>query len=497
VKPLVSMRAALGDPDLLGRAVPGESWSAWRTMLIAIMGEELDEAERAVWRELTGGREAEPGAPVEEFFAVVGRRSGKTRAAATAAVYLAVLCDHSGELAPGERGVLPILSATTWQATRALNLIRGIFSGSPALGSMIESETQDTLRLSTNVDIECRPASFRTIRGATAIAFICDELGFWFSQEQARNPDSEILAAARPALATLGGPLLCVSSPYGKRGELWGAFKRDYGYAGDPKVVVINAASRRMNATLSAAVVDRAYARDPQAARAEFGGEFRTDISGFLDFALVDAAVDVGVTVRPPRKEVIYRSSCDPSGGAHDAFALAIAHDDADDIAVLDCLVEIRSPFNPTTAVADMAGALASYGLSSTTGDKYAAGWVVDAFAKVGVKYEHSERNRSEAYLDVLPLFTAGRVRLLDNPRLVAQFAALERRTGPTRDRVDHGPGGHDDLCNAAALALSGRPSGYLDYDAWVGMPSAAAGEKHVAWSDLPYFARIGGLGGL
>jgi hypothetical protein len=82
---------------------------------------------------------------------------------------------------------------------------------------------------------------------ATAIAFIADEVGFWFNAEQARNPDSEILAAARPALATLGGPLICVSSPYAKRGELWNAYKRDYGPDGDPKIIVINAPSRRMN----------------------------------------------------------------------------------------------------------------------------------------------------------------------------------------------------------------------------------------------------------
>jgi hypothetical protein len=38
----------------------------------------------------------------------------------------------------------------------------------------------------------------------------------------------------------------------------------------------------------------------------------------------------------------------------------------------------------------------------------------------------------------VLPKFTSGRVRILDNPRLVTQFAALERRTSPIgKDRVD------------------------------------------------------------
>jgi hypothetical protein len=150
--------------------------------------------------------------------------------------------------------------------------------------------------------------------------------------------------------------------------------------------------------------------------------------------------------------------------------ARTICHDD-DEIAVLDNLTEIKSPFNPTAATAQMATALKEYGLSEVTGDRYSAGWVVDAFAKLGVRYVHSERDRSAGYLDCLPLFMSGRVRLIDNPRLVAQFAALERRTTSIRDKVDHGPGGRDDCCNAAALALSGRPSGYLDYDLWVGGP--------------------------
>ncbi len=192
--------------------------------------------------------------------------------------------------------------------------------------------------------------------------------------------------------------MICVSSPYGKRGEAWSAYKRDFGPDGDPRIVVINAPSRRMNATLSENVVRRAYERDPQAAKSEFGGEFRTDISGFLDLALVDAAVDRGVLVRPPRKGVDYRSACDPSGGAHDSFTLAICHDEGD-VAVLDSLLEVRPPFNPTGAVEQMAATLKEYGLTSTVGDKYAAAWVVDAFGKVDVTYEHSERDRSEAYL--------------------------------------------------------------------------------------------------
>jgi len=73
------------------------------------------------------------------------------------------------------------------------------------------------------------------------------------------------------------------------------------------------------------------------------------------------------------------------------------------------------------------------------------------------IAYRHSERDRSAIYLDALPLFASGRVRLLDVPRHASQFAALERRTSSLgRDRGDHGrsAGTQDDLCNSAALSL-------------------------------------------
>ena len=456
MRPLVTMRAALSDPDLFGNVLAGDSWASWRALSTAAMGETLDEKERVIFEGLTG-RSKEPGERVDEFWAIKGRRAGGTRAAGVLAAYVAALCDHADVLAPGELAVLPVLSASLWQATKAFQFLSGIFAAVVALKRLVMGQTFDTISLSNGVDVECRPASFRTIRGVTAVAFVADEVAYWRNDETSRNPDKEILDAARPALATTGGLLWVISSPYAKRGELWSTYKRDFGPAGDRLIIVAKGASRVFNPTLAQRVIDRACERDPAAARAEYGAEFRDDVSGFLDFTIVDSAVDRGVTVRPPVPGVRYRSGCDPSGGARDSFTAAIVHDE-NGAAVLDCVVEIKPPFNPTSATAHMAEVFKSYRISRTIGDRYAAGWVVDAFVKVGIRYEHSERDRSAAYLDALPLFTSGRVRLLDNPRLVSQFANLERRTSSIgKDRVDHGPGGHDDLCNAAALALTSK----------------------------------------
>jgi hypothetical protein len=47
MKPLMSMRACLADPNLFANILHGDSWAAWCILLIALVGEELTVAERA------------------------------------------------------------------------------------------------------------------------------------------------------------------------------------------------------------------------------------------------------------------------------------------------------------------------------------------------------------------------------------------------------------------------------------------------------------------
>ena len=69
-RPLISMREALSDPQLLGNALSGDCWRAWRILLIAAMGEALDEDERAIFHRLTD-RQREPLVRVEELWCVI------------------------------------------------------------------------------------------------------------------------------------------------------------------------------------------------------------------------------------------------------------------------------------------------------------------------------------------------------------------------------------------------------------------------------------------
>jgi hypothetical protein len=104
VTPLIPAREAFTTEGLLGTVLPGPSWHAWRTLIIAAMGEGLTDAEWAIFTALTG-RLRGPLTRVEEFWAIVGRRGGKSRAVAAMVIYLSVCCNYSKCLSVGERGV--------------------------------------------------------------------------------------------------------------------------------------------------------------------------------------------------------------------------------------------------------------------------------------------------------------------------------------------------------------------------------------------------------
>ena len=444
---------AMSHRALFGSHFPGESWEPWRHFLRVLYGLPLDDAGLQLFRTCTGRRHP-PQGPLREAWMPTGRRGGKSRILALIATYEACFKDWRRHLSAGERGVVAVLACDRRQAQVIFGYLKALITETPLLASLVDNETADSLELTNGVSVEVTTADFRRVRGRTIVCALLDEVAFWRSDSTA-NPDQAVLDALRPAMATVPGSLLlAASSPYSKRGILYDAWKKWHG-TDDGNALVWVAPSRTMNPSLPERLIAEALERDPAAARAEYLAEWRDDVAAFLDRAVVESAVDAGVLVRPPVPGVSYRAFADPSGGSSDSFTLGIVHAEGD-VAVLDCLYERKPPFNPSAVCAEIAAMLRSYRLTSVVGDKYAAGWVIEAFAKVGITYRHSDRDRSAIYGDALPLFTSGRARLLDNPKLVAQFASLERRTSTSgRDRIDHGPNGHDDACNAAAGALT------------------------------------------
>jgi hypothetical protein len=384
---------------------------------------------------------------------VVGRRGGKSRILALAATYLAAFFDYSTYLAPGEVATVAVIAADRKQARTIFRFIIALMRAVTPLAAMIEDETAEAIRLSNRVTIEIHTASFRVTRGYTFAAVLADETVFW-RDENSANPDVEIFRALRPGLSTIpGAMLLNASSPYRKTGVLYTSFQRHFGRDG-ARVLVWRGTTVEMNPSIDPDIIAEAYGDDPASAAAEYRAEFRDDIAEFVPRSVIDACTVLGRVELPPIAGVYYTAFVDPSGGTADSMTLAIAHAERE-VGVLDAMREMRPPFSPETVVAEFAALLKYYRITRVSGDRYAGEWPRERFRERGIEYEPSDRPKGEIYRDTLPLLNSRKVELLDLPRLATQFVGLERRTARGgRDLIDHAPGAHDDMANAAAGAL-------------------------------------------
>ena len=479
--PKIPLRTALADENLLGSVLGGDSWFAWRVILLAAMGEPLTDDELRMFTRLTG-RAASPSERVDELVCVVGRRGGKSTAMAALGVYIACLCQH--RLNVGETGVVLLIAPNQRQAKVALDYMSGMLEAMPLLRHQVVNRTAEAIELKGRINIEVRSASFRRLRGLTTCAVIADEAAFWHDSEFSSNPDSEIFNAVRPSLALTGGPLIIISSPYSRKGEVWETYSRHFGEKGNPRILVAQGASRDFNVNLPQSVVDRALERDEAAAKAEYLGIFRTDVEDFVNLEAVRSCIQVGVRERAPDRSAKYFGFVDPSGGSSDSYCCAVAHKLGETV-ILDAIREAKPPFSPEGITEEFASLMKAYRISKCFGDRYAGEWPREQFRKFGLNYEPSAKSKSELYIDLLPLINSRAVDLLDNSRLVNQLVGLERRTSRGgRDLIDSGAGRHEDLANAAAgaivLAFEKRAGGFSSMEAARNLPAMA----HIARRD-------------
>jgi hypothetical protein len=461
---------AIADPKLLGhgfkkRWLRKDTWFAWRCFLSSVFNLPFESGGLEVFRKCTG-RITAPLKAFKEVFLVCGRRSGKSYLCGAIAVFLAAFKDYSAFLSPGESACVAIVAGDRGQAAIILKYVKGFFASSPVLRSMLVGDLKEKIELSNGISIEILTSDYRAVRGKTLIAVLWDEVAF----NSGDSNDQETLNALRPGMASIPDSVLIgLSSPYSKRGVLYNEYQQHYAKDDSTETLVWQADSLTMNPSLNPKSIEAAYQRDPISARSEFGAAFRDSSDGFLSQEVLDACIVRGRTSLRRLANTSYTSFVDMSGGKSDSATLGICHLE-NDRAILDLLVERGAPHSPEQVALAFAGIIKSFGLNSTTGDRYAAEWVSDAFRKNGVSYEASERSRSQIYLQFLPACLSGQVELLDNPKMIQQFLGLERRPGRNVDIIDHSPGqGHDDCANAAAgcltLALEGAGLfGVLDF---------------------------------
>src|SRR6516164_7541132 len=306
----VEIDHALSDHRLLGGGFGClDTWCTWLAVLKAAFGRPLDAHEREIFTAVAGNR-AVPKNRVREFWAVAGRRSGKSRVAAAIAVYLSLFCKH--KLARGETGMVLTLAGSRDQARAVFSYVRGLLEAAPALRAEIVNVSRYEIELKNGIVIAVHSNSFRTIRGRTLAAAIFDETAFW-RDESSALPDVETYRAVLPSLATTDGMLIGISTPYRKLGLLYQKHRDHFGHD-DDDVLVVQGASKTFNPSLSDAVIAAQREADPAGAVSEWDAIFRTDIASLFDDELIDRAIEHGRPLElPPQPGVVYKGYTDAS----------------------------------------------------------------------------------------------------------------------------------------------------------------------------------------
>jgi hypothetical protein len=399
---------------------------------------------------------------------VSGRRSGKSFISSLVATYLACFSNYAKHLNAGERAVILVLARDRDQGRVCFAYIAGIIREIAPLAAMVVSERADEIELDNGTVIMVKTSDFRSVRGLTLAAVICDEVAFWDSQGV--SPDTEIFRALKPAMATIpDSKLIAISSPYAMSGVLYEAH-RDFFGKNDSNVLVWQSETRVMNPLIEADLIQRELERDPDSAKSEWLATFRDDLEAAFSLDSLRACVIPGRSELPSSSAIAYSGFVDPSGGRHDAFTVAIGHREKDGV-VVDVVKAWYPPFDPSVVVREASDILKGYGVASIVGDNYGGEWPVESFKNCGIAYERAEKHKSELYLSLIPTVNAKLVELLDDHKLIEELRRLERRRGRTgKDSIDHPPRLSDDLANSVAglvhLVLNNEDGGSSGFNA-------------------------------
>jgi hypothetical protein len=382
------------------------------------------------------------------------------------AAYLGAYRDFGPYLAPGEYARALIMSKDKDDAGQIYTYTRAIFSD-PSLSHLLEKvPSSEDMRLVNRVEFKIRAIGMTGGRSRSVFFAGLDEFAFWPARESA-TPAEDVVKGIRPAMSNMpGSMLLGMSTRYAKRGMLYEQYEAHYGK--DDEVLIWAADSLTMhNSPTMVAFIREQRDDDPIGAETEYGDKWRTDVRTFLTPEAIRA-----VTIRnryeipppsykPEDEQVRFWCFVDTSGGAADAYTMAVAHyDKATRKAVLDCLRGFEpdadtGSFSTTQATKEHAATVRSYRINFVTGDHYAGNWPRERWQDEKMEYEVSKVDKTKVYRDALPIITSGECELLDHPVLIHQLRELERRLTPKGQTIiTHPPGGHDDYANAACGAL-------------------------------------------
>jgi phage terminase large subunit-like protein len=427
------------------------------------------------------GRQRELVEAISDHHTVIvcaGRRSGKSRTAAGAALHNLLLSPELDAMVqPGEKRYAVSVANSREQARIWIAHALALVKGSPALRGQLVSESADELVFKGNRVMLALPCSARTGRGYAASFVLMDEAAHMYDETEGPAVAARVYAAMSPSLATFGnlGKLVVASTPLGDSNLFAEIYQRAVNLE-LPGAVAFHGTTKDMNP----AVTDD-YLRAQELAlgaddfRREFEGVFLSGGAAFIEADRVHEVVADRLEL-PASAGTGWVGSVDPSF-ARDATALTIVGRDKHDRERL--VLGFAGRWLPPTsrrrvlrsreeaaAITDdiidsVVSVLKRYGLSRVISDQHAPGIVAHEFQKRGISVRFEPwtgTSRTEA-LQALRARIYGRsIELYDPPDvpLVQELGRLRTRyrAGSSTVEVPRVGQSHGDVALSLAAAV-------------------------------------------
>jgi hypothetical protein len=441
---------------------------AWRAAVKALYGSELSPDELALFIELSGGQQP-PAGGTDEFLGVIGRRGGKSETIARLSAYEAMHGGHAAALAPGQIGLIPIISPLREQSGEILRYVKGLCQ-LPSVKPFVASETADSATFITGVRIQVLTADAVNVSGATVVTAVRDE---WakFPGDDSTMPDREIDNSLRPALAPVRGAprrrLIGITSAYIQDGLAYETDRDHYGVA-DADVLVVRGTSQQFNPALDEKWLAKEQRRVGSAVYArEYEGIWQPAIvdSWFGADAIEQCVNRQRPAVLEPQDEYRYYGSIDPAFTG-DGYALAICHrehrDDSPPVTVIDgvwCWKAERGRRLSSASIAAKVGRIVrSYGAALWC-DNHHYESLIDIYRPEDIRLREakwSTSNKAPKFWRYRDALQAKLIELPpDHPTIREHHAVRGEWLRSGTERIAARTGQHDDRVDACVIAAT------------------------------------------
>jgi hypothetical protein len=216
---------------LCGKEFQSPTWAVHREVIARLWDGEPDQIPneyQAIACQLLGTAGLPPAGRPDELYLAFGRRSGKTRFEAVAAVH--AWAESYSALVPGEWATISCHCTDKRQARTWFEYCKGLIEGSAMLSAEVGNVTAESIESKHMTRLEVFTSNYRSARGYSMPLAIIDEAAF-LRDEFSAQPDIELRRALMPALATLNGRLLVASSLHRRTGLMYDQWRKYHGKA--------------------------------------------------------------------------------------------------------------------------------------------------------------------------------------------------------------------------------------------------------------------------